>query len=126
MRIVLEDDDLNILDQDTETTSVLITSPTSKVQLDLSEVSAGIFVGLLQTNYLTADNVSRGTKSDSILTLQSGQVVTIQYIDNLTQTGQTDVVLSRAIIALSGRKGKIRIVSMDNIKKNEATEIASF
>ena len=126
LRIVLEDDDLNILDQDTETTSVLITSPTSKAQLDLSEVSAGIFVGSLKTNYLTADNVSRGTKSDSILTLQSGQVVTIQYIDNLTQTGQTDVVLSRTIIALSGRKGKIRIVSMDNIKKNEATEIASF
>ena len=124
LRIVLEDDDLNIFDQDTETASVLVTSPINKVQLDLSEVSAGVFVGLLQTNYLTADNVSRGT--DSTLILQSGQVVTIQYSDNLTQTGQTDVVLSETIIALSGRKGAIRIVSMDSIEQNETTEIANF
>ena len=124
LRIVLEDDDLNMFDQDTETASVLVASPINKVQLDLSEVSAGVFVGLLQTNYLTADNVSRGT--DSTLILQSGQVVTIQYSDNLTQTGQTDVVLSETIIALSGRKGAIRIVSMNSIEQNETTEIANF
>jgi len=127
LRIVLKDDDLNILDQNIETTTITVVSSTNQVQLNLSEVSAGVFVGLLRTTYQTSDIIEFQVIDGSpLLRLQNSEAITIQYLDSLTRRGETDVNLTSTVVIISSRKGKIKIVSLESIKEKTATEISNF
>ena len=114
LQVVLKDGDLNILDNQTETTTVTINLSEQQVQLKLQETTDGVFSAMIGTVYKTEIKDAKAyasiPNSLSLLNITDRETISIQYLDALTATGQTNVTVTSEVVVLSGHQGILKIV----------------
>ena len=82
-----------------------------KLTLHQTEPNTPVFVGELQTKRDTTY-----TLTDSVLQVTDKEVINVEYIDDLTATGATQVSIRAKAVVLSSHVGTLRIVDPNGVK----------
>ena len=114
LQVVLKDGDLNILDNQTETTTVTINLSEQQIQLKLQETTDGVFSAMIGTVHKTEIKDAKAhasiPNSPTLLNITDRETISIQYLDALTATGQTNVTVTSEVVVLSSHQGILKIV----------------
>lgn len=78
----------------------------------------GIFVGEIKTEY--ADKIIQG---DSILQVRGGDTISIEYIDLLNESGQTNISINATLLI---KKGQTAVIEAKRIKTSEQNSDSSI
>ena len=121
LRIQLQDKDANLLVDTVEAVQVSITGNLLNDRLVLTLRETGpnrdTFVGNVRTELADIANVD-----DHALQVSAKEVITVSYIDALTGTGETDVIIDASAVVLGSSAGLLRIVNAAGIDTTFAPE----
>ena len=85
-----------------------------QIQLKLQETTDGVFSAMIGTVNKTEikDAKAHATRpnSSTLLNITARETISIQYLDALTATGQTNVTVTSEVVVLSSHQGILKIV----------------
>ena len=116
LRVRLRDKDLNLSPTAPDTTKVTVTGNVfgDEVQIILRETSpnSAVFEGNLWTQKGELSIVGNGAPiaTDEVLQITDKEVITAEYIDEITTTGETEVQTQIQAVVLGSSAGVLRIV----------------